>query len=252
MSSDLSRYPWHMMHGLASAIHENQTRSLLPGAPTEPCSAVASCTDNGPGASKKPRLGDTSKAGPGNQQECQKLAQTPNAKQGQHSACGTSREADGHQDPLWIIHPRKGSNLTTPTPPAVRPGRRTQGQTGGSPPRHVAQRTAHNSAGGAFRETSTSSQHEARSDQTGSQQTGGGTPPQDRQQPKNPNSVCGTSREGELLVSNETKPSGLDRPSHLPTTARLHLLDDKLLVPLGFRVRPIRDGLDAAYICLLD
>ena len=172
MSSDLSRYPWHMMHGLASAIHENQTRSLLPGAPTEPCSAVASCTDNGPGASKKPRLGDTSKAGPGNQQECQKLAQTPNAKQGQHSACGTSREADGHQDPLWIIHPRKGSNLTTPTPPAVRPGRRTQGQTGGSPPRHVAQRTAHNSAGGAFRETSTSSQHEARSDQTGSQQTG--------------------------------------------------------------------------------
>ena len=33
----------------------------------------------------------------------------------------------GHQDPLWIwiIHPRKGPNLRTPTPPAVRPGRRT-------------------------------------------------------------------------------------------------------------------------------
>ncbi|CAK9030090.1 unnamed protein product [Durusdinium trenchii] len=103
-SSDLSRYPWDMMHGLASAIHEHQMRSLLPGAPTEP--AVASCTDNGPGASKKPRLGDTSKAGlpvtPGNQQDCQKLAQTP--KQGQHSACGTSWEADGPSRPI-MDHP---------------------------------------------------------------------------------------------------------------------------------------------------
>ena len=192
-------------HRTLAGTHEHQTRSRLPGAPTEPCSAVASCTDNGPGASKKPRLGDTSKAGPGNQQDCQKLAQTP--KQGQHSACGTSWEADGPSRPIMDHPSEEGVKPQNPNS-ACGTSRKTDpqpGQTGGSPPRHVAQRTAHNSAGGAFRETSTSSQHEARSDQTGSQQTGGGTPPQDRQQPKNPNSVCGTSREGELLFSKKTK-----------------------------------------------
>ena len=47
----------------------------------------------------------------------------------------------------------------------------------------------------------------------------------------NLNSACGMSREGASLTRNETKHSGLDRPSYLPTTARLHSLD-KLL---GFR-----------------
>ena len=101
----------------------------------------------------------------------------------------------GHQDPLWIIHPRKGSNLRTPTPPAVRPGRRTHNRVRLEEALHVTWPNERPTTPPAVRPETSASSH-----------------------------------------------SGLDRPSHLPTTARLHLLDDKLLVRLGFRVRPIRDG----------
>ena len=97
-----------------------------------------------------------------------------------------------------------------------------------------------NSACGSSREEPSGHTHQPT---VGHGLTSGGSPPQVGETPKNPNSACGTSREGALGVSSyATNHSGLDRPSYLPTTARLHLLDDQMLVPLGFRVRPLRDG----------
>ena len=129
----------------------------------------------------------------------------------QHSASGTSRE--------MVSKPR---------------------QDGGIPPLPMNNSQRLNSACGSSREEPSGHTHQPTA---GHGLTSGGSPPQVGETPKNPNSACGTSREGALGVSSyATNHSGLDRPSYLPTTARLHLLDDQMLVPLGFRVRPLRDG----------
>ena len=113
-------------------------------------------------------------------------------------------------------------------------------QDGGIPPHPTNNSQRLTSACGSSREEPSGNTHQPT---VGHGLTSGGSPPQVGDTPQNPNSACGTSREGVLGVSSyATNHSGLDRPSYLPTMARLHLLDDQMLVPLGFRVRPLRDG----------
>ena len=111
-------------------------------------------------------------------------------------------------------------------------------QDGRIPPHPTNNSQRLNSACGSSREEPSGNTHQPT---VGHGLTSGGSPPQVGETPQNPNSACGTSREGVVGVSYyATNHSGLDRPSYLPN--RLHLLDDQMLVPLGFRVRPLRDG----------
>ena len=148
-------------------------------------------------------------------------------------ALGTNLDAHSTNQGAVPQHPNSASGTSREMVSKPR-------QDGGIPPLPMNNSQRLNSACGASREEPSGHTHQPTA---GHGLTSGGSPPQVGETPKNPNSACGTSREGALGVSSyATNHSGLDRPSYLPTTARLHLLDDQMLVPLGFRVRPLRDG----------
>ena len=254
-SADLSRYPWAMMQGLAAAIHEHYQETPDLRSSQQPCSAAASGADHGPGASKKPRLGlspaEWTSHSPGGTSPPEGTGHTSTSPasraaktrtEGMNPAEGKTRESqalgtnlDEHPTNQGAVpqHPNSASGTSREMVSEPR-------QDGGIPPLPMNNSQRLNSACGSSREEPSGHTHQPT---VGHGLTSGGSPPQVGETPKNPNSACGTSREGALGVSSyATNHSGLDRPSYLPTTARLHLLDDQMLVPLGFRVRPLRDG----------
>ena len=236
-SADLSRYPWPMMQGLAAAIHEHSQEISSLRSSQQPCSAAASSADHGPGASKKARLGmspaERTSHSPGGTFLPEGTRNPVEGKTPESQALET--KVDDHPTNQGAVPQHPNSASGTSREMVSRPR-----QDGGIPPLPMNNSQRLHSACGSSREKTSGNTQQPTA---GHGLTSGGSPPQAGETPQNPNSACGTSREGELGVSSfATNHSGLDRPSYLPTTARLHLLDDQMLVPLGFRVRPLRDG----------
>ena len=250
-SSDLSRYPWAMMQGLATAIHEHHQETPDLRSSQQPCSAAASGADH----SKETQTwtvtsravfplswGTSPPAGTGHTSTPPDSRTAKTRTEGMNSAEGATRESqalgtnlDEHPTNQGAVpqHPNSASGTSREMDSKPR-------QDGGIPPHPTNNSQRLTSACGLSREEPSGNTHKPT---VGHGLTSGGSPPQVGDTPQNPNSACGTFREGVLGVSSyATNHSGLDRPSYLPTTARLHLLDDQMLVPLGFRVRPLRDG----------
>ena len=194
-SADLSRYPWAMMQGLAAAIHEHYQETPDLRSSQQPCSAAASGTDHGPGASKKPRLGlspaEWTSHSPGGTFPPEGTGHTstsPTSRtaktrtEGMNPAEGKTRESqalgtnlDEHPTNQGAVpqHPNSASGTSREMVSKPR-------QDGGIPP--LPMNNSQRPSGHTHQPT------------VGHGLTSGGSPPQVGETPKNPNSACGTSR----------------------------------------------------------
>ena len=156
MSSDLSRYPWHMMQGLANAIHDYQG----PGHHWRPAPQLLHALipdqvpPNGQGWGLRP-IWHAQQSPPGS-------ALRPRYVPGVRVTI--SYQSDGKSDS--DCNPHRKTPLG--------------GQTGGSPPTNTPGPMDHGSACGTPREWQTSPPPEAHEDQKGPPQTDGGTHTQRR------------------------------------------------------------------------